>query len=95
MILIRLKAGIYVAGNGNLITRSLEKLALKYNHRIIVYFGLEGTLKLIDFPSSAMGRATFSPDQVAQNPTEPGLEHFWGCNIHSFSGLPVPVSDHI
>ncbi|KAK4812888.1 LOW QUALITY PROTEIN: hypothetical protein QYF61_024244 [Mycteria americana] len=34
-------------------------------------------------------------DQVAQSPTQPGLEHFQGWGIHSFSGQPVPVPHHL
>ncbi|KAK4818440.1 hypothetical protein QYF61_013127 [Mycteria americana] len=33
-------------------------------------------------------------DQVAQSPIQPGLEHFQGWGIHSFSGQPVPVPHH-
>jgi len=33
-------------------------------------------------------------DQVAQSSIQPGLEHFQGGDIHSFSGQPVPVLHH-
>jgi len=48
---------------------------------------LEGTLKIIWFQPPCH----LSLDQVAQNPIQPGLEHFQGGGIHSFSGQPVPV----
>jgi len=39
---------------------------------------LEGTLKIIWFPPPCRGQGPLSPDQVAQSPIQPGLEHFQG-----------------
>jgi len=33
-------------------------------------------------------------DQVAQSPIQPGLEHFQGGGIHSFSGQTLSVLHH-
>jgi len=37
------------------------------------------------------GQGHLPLDQAAQSPIQPGLEHFQGGGIHSFSGQPVPV----
>ncbi|KAK4822675.1 hypothetical protein QYF61_019042 [Mycteria americana] len=54
------------------------------------WFGLEGTLKIIWFQAPCHGQGHLPLDQVAQSPIQPGLEHFQGWDIHSFSGQPVP-----
>ena len=33
-------------------------------------------------------------DQTAQSPIQPGLEHFQGWGIHSFSGQLLPARHH-
>jgi len=45
-------------------------------------------------PNPCRGQGHFSPDQVAQSPIQPGLEHCQGGGSHSFSGQPVPVPHH-
>jgi len=55
------------------------------DHSTIKWFGLEGTLRIIWF------QPYLPLDQVAQNPVQPGLEHFQRGGSHSFSGQPVPV----
>ena len=55
-------------------------------HRIIEWFGLEGTLKIIWFQAICHGQGHLPVDQVAQSPIQPGLEHCQGGGIHSFSG---------
>lgn len=52
-------------------------------HGITKQFGLEGTSK---------NNLCHSPHQVAQRSRQPGLVHFQGQGIHSFSEQPVPVS---
>ena len=46
-------------------------------------------------PTPCHGQGHLPPDQVAQSPSKPGLEHFQGGDIHSFSGQPGPVSSWI
>jgi len=84
-------------------TEILGKLRVKHrkeerdktnNHRIVEWFGLEGTLEIIYFQPPGHGQGHLPPDQVAQSPIQPGLEHFQGGGIHSFSGQPVPVPHH-
>lgn len=45
-------------------------------HRIIEWFGMEGTLKIVSFQPPCLGH--FSPDQVAQSFILPGLQHSQG-----------------
>jgi len=42
------------------------------------WFGLEGTFRIIYFQLPCHGQGHLSPDQVAQSPLQPGLEHFQG-----------------
>jgi len=67
---------------------------LSQNHRIVEWFGLEGTLKIIWFQPLCHGQGHLQLDQAAQSPLQPGLEHFQGGGSHSFSGQPVPVPHH-
>ena len=55
-------------------------------------FVLEGTFEIISFQSPVWG--PLSPDQVAHNPSQPGLECFQGKDIHNLTGQPLPVSHH-
>jgi len=64
------------------------------NRRIIEWFGLEGTLKIIEFQPPCCGQGHLPLDRVAQIPIQPDLEHFQGGGIHSFSGQPVTVPHH-
>jgi len=43
-------------------------------HRIIEWFGLEGTLKIILFQPPCHGQGPLPPDQGAQSPVQTGLE---------------------
>ena len=63
-------------------------------HRIIEWFGLEGTFKghLVQSPCSEQGHLQL--DQAAQSPIQPDLICFQGGGIHCFSGQPVPVFHH-
>jgi len=63
-------------------------------HRIIEWFGLEGTLKIIEFQPPCQEQGHLPPNQVAQSSIQPGLEHFQGGGIHTFSGQPGPVFHH-
>jgi len=63
-------------------------------HRIIEWFGLEGTLKIIRFQLPCHKEGHLLLDQVAQSPIQPGLEHCQGGGSHSFSGQPLPVPHH-
>jgi len=56
------------------------------NHRIMEWFGVEGTLKIIWFPPPCQAQGHLPLGQVAQSPIQPGLEHCHGGGIHSFSG---------
>jgi len=47
-------------------------------HRIIEWFGLEGTLKIIWFQPPCHKQGHLPLDQVAQSSIQPGLEHFQG-----------------
>ena len=76
---------------------SITKIAsLSYNHRIIEWFGLEGTLKITWIQPPCHEQGHLPLDQVAQSPIQPGLQHFQGGGIHSFSGqhLSVPYNTH-
>jgi len=52
---------------------------------------LDETLKIIRFQPPCHDQGHLPLDQVAQSSIQPGLEHFQGGGIHSFSGQPVPV----
>jgi len=45
------------------------------NHRVIEWYGLEGTLKIIWFKPPCHGQGHLPLDEVAQSPIQPGLEH--------------------
>jgi len=62
--------------------------------RIIEWFKLEGTLKIIQFQLPCHGQGHLPLEQVAQSPIQPGLEHCQGGGSHSFSGQQVPVPHH-
>ena len=64
------------------------------NHRIVEWFGLEGTLKIIWFQPPCHEQGHLPPDQVAQSSIQPGLEHCQGGGSHSFSGQPGPGPHH-
>jgi len=49
---------------------------ISQNHRIIEWFGLEGTLKIIWFQPSCHEQGHLPLAQVAQSSIQPGLEHF-------------------
>jgi len=55
--------------------------------------GRDLTDHLIPNPCRGQGRP-LPPDQVAQSPVQPGLEHLQGWGIHSFSGQPGPGPHH-
>jgi len=61
------------------------------NHRIIEWFGLEGTLKIIWLQPPCHEQGYLPLDQAAQSSIQPGLEHCQGGGSHSFFGQPVPV----
>ena len=64
------------------------------NHRIIEWFGLEGTSRIMKLQPSCcrQGRqpSYLILDQAAQCSIQPGLEHLQGWGIHNLSGQPVP-----
>ena len=64
------------------------------NHRIIEWFGLEGTLKIIWFQPPCHQQGHLPPDQVAQSSVQPGLEPCQGGGSHSCSGQPGPGFHH-
>ena len=64
------------------------------NHRIIEWFGFEGTLQIIWFQPPCHGQGHLPLDHIAQSPIQSVLEHFQGGDIHSFSAQPVPVPHH-
>ena len=53
------------------------------NHRIIEWFGLEGTLKITWFQPPCHEQVHLPLDQVAQSSIQRGLEHCQGEGIHS------------
>jgi len=53
---------------------------------VIVWLGLEGTSKIILFQPPCLGQGCHPPDQVAQGPFQPGLEHLQGWDTHGHSG---------
>ncbi|KAK4821027.1 hypothetical protein QYF61_012113 [Mycteria americana] len=58
-----------------------------HNHRM-VWVGRDLTDHPV--PTPCHGQGHLPPDQVAQSPIQPGLEHCQGWGIRSFSGQPVP-----
>jgi len=63
-------------------------------HRIIEWFGLEVTLKIVWFQPPCRGQGHLALDLVAQRCIQPGPEHFQGGGIHNFSGQSVPGPHH-
>ena len=59
------------------------------SHRIIEWFGLEGTSRIIKFQPPYQRQGYQPPDlvldQVAQGHIQPDLEHLQGWRIHSLS----------
>ncbi|PKU41813.1 hypothetical protein llap_7886 [Limosa lapponica baueri] len=72
------------------LSRDEDKLVFLANedHRIIEWFGLEGTLKIIKFQDPCREQGHLPLDQVAQSPIQSGLEQLQGWGIHNFSGQP-------
>jgi len=66
-------------------------ILLSSNHRM-VWVGSDLKDHLVQPPCLEQGHLPL--DQVAQGSIQPGLEHFQGGGIHSFSGQPVPVFLH-
>ena len=64
------------------------------NHRIIEWFGLEGTLKLSWFQPPCHEQGHLPPAQAAQSSIQPGLEPCQGGGSHSFSGQCGPGFHH-
>jgi len=58
----------------------------------MVYVGRDLEDRLVQ--PSWHGQGHLPLGQVAQSPVQPGLGHFQGGGIHSFSGQPVPVPHH-
>jgi len=58
------------------------------------WFGLEGTLKITQFPPPSHQQGPPPPAQGAQSSIQPGLEHCQGGGSHSFSGQPGPGPHH-
>ena len=63
-------------------------------YRIIEWFGLERTLKIIWFQPPCHEQGHLPPDQVAQSSIQPGLEPCQGGGSHSSSGQPGPGFHH-
>jgi len=55
------------------------------NHRIIDWFELEGTFKIIWFQPPCHEQGHLPLDEVAQSSIQPGLEHCQGGGSHNFS----------
>ena len=68
-----------------------HRLIESQNHRV-VRIGRVLTDHLV--PTPCHGQGHLPPDQVAQSPVQPGLEHFQGAGSHSFSGQPGPGPHH-
>lgn len=64
---------------------------MQHYQRITEWFGLEETLKIIQFQTSAIGKGYLPLDQVAQGPIQPGLDHIQGWGIHNFTGQHILV----
>ena len=64
------------------------------SYRIIEWFGLEGTLKIIWFQPPCHEQEHLPPAQGAQSSIQPGLETCQGGGSHSFSGQPGPGHCH-
>ena len=71
-----------------------ELPALVEYHRIIEWFGLEGTFKTIMFQPPCYRQGHLPLDQVAHSPIQPGFEHFQAEGIHRLAEQPVPVCHH-
>jgi len=54
-------------------------------HGITEWLRLEGTSYIIQPQPCAMG-SCHPPDEAAQGPIQPGLEHLWGWGAHSSLG---------
>ena len=57
------------------------------NHRIVEWFGLEGTIKIIEFQPPCYRQRHLPLNQVAQSPTQLALECFQGGGICESSFL--------
>jgi len=81
---------------------SLQPLTLTHQqkeicyHRIIEWFGLEGTLKIILFLPPCHGQGHIPLDQVAQSPIQPSLEHFQGGGkLFSLAKLQAGIAEDL
>jgi len=66
----------------------------RFSIRIIEWFWLEGTLKVIWFQPPCHEQGHLPPAEAAQSSIQPGLEQCQGGGSHSFSGQPVPGPHH-
>ena len=64
------------------------------SHRIIEWFELEKTFKIMQFQPPCYRQGHLPLDSVAQSLSQPGLECLQGQCIHNLSEQPVPVSHH-
>jgi len=64
------------------------------SHPIIEWFGLEGTLEIIQFPPPCHGQGPLPPAQGPPSPIQPGPGSCQGGDSHSFSGQPGPGPHH-
>ena len=64
------------------------------DHRIIEWFGLEGTFKGHLVQSHCKQQGHLQLGQVAQSPIQPDFECFQGWGIYHLSGQPVLVLHH-
>jgi len=60
----------------------------------MAWVGLEGTLKIIQFQSTAMGTAVAHQLRLPMAPSNLAFHHIQGWDAHSFSGQPVPGPHH-
>ena len=76
----------------------MQDFSPSHLHRITEWPGLEGSSRIMklhplrhrqghQLPNSV-------PDQAAQSPIQPGLEHLQGWGIQNHSGQPVAVPHH-
>jgi len=67
-------------------------------YRITEWSGLEETSRIMNLqpPHHRQGQQPphLIPDQAAQGPIQPGLEHLQEWGIHTLSGQPVPAPHH-